>query len=102
MSRKSNYRVLVPSPVMLILYVKGLYQLVYLLGIVPLIGLKSALKKRKDCLDKLDRKISRNCKKDQKLLEVREELAEEVRSYTKKCNEVEKTNLDKGCEPSKL
>ena len=57
--------------------------------------MKSAIKKRKDCLAKLDRKISRNHKKDQKLLNIREELANEVKSYTQRCSDFEKKNLEK-------
>lgn len=53
------------------------------------------MKKRKDCLAKLDRKISKNAKKDQKLLNIREELASEVKSYAERCSDVERKNLEK-------
>ena len=53
------------------------------------------MKKRKDCLAKLDRRISKSGKKDQKLINLREELSSEVESYAQRCSDVEKQSLEK-------
>ena len=53
------------------------------------------MKKRKECLGKLDRRISKSGKKDQKLINLREELSSEVESYAQRCSDVEKQSLEK-------
>ena len=57
--------------------------------------MRSAIKKKKDCLGKLDRKISKSGKKDPKLINLRAELSSEVESYAQRCSDVEKQSLEK-------
>jgi len=55
----------------------------------------SAIKKRKDCVGKIQRKIERNFYKGDKLLNMRDELLNDIDSYNQRCLTLERASLEK-------
>ena len=55
----------------------------------------SALKKRQDFVAKIDRKIERSLKKDDKLCGIRDEVVTDITNYTLKCVKLEKQSVEK-------